>query len=51
MTVDIIMEYTDDLLYYNEVLDMYLRGVAHYGTSWNTVLTDVKLNCGEDAWN
>lgn len=48
---DIIKEYTDDPLYYNETLDMYLWGVTHYGTSWDYVLTDVKLNCGDDAWN
>lgn len=48
---DIIKEYTDDPLYYNEELDMWLWGVTHYGTSWSYVLTDVKLNCGEDAWN
>lgn len=47
---DIIKTYTDDPLYYNEVLDMYLWGVTHYGTSWSYVLTDVKLNCGDDAW-
>lgn len=48
---DIIKEYTDDPLYYNEALDMYLWGITHYGTSWDYVLTDVKLNCGDDAWN
>lgn len=48
---DIIKEYTDDPLYYNEELDMYLWGITHFGTAWSYVLTDVKLNCGEDAWN
>ena len=48
---DIINEYTDDPLYYNEELDMYLWGITHFGTAWSYVLTDVKLNCGEDAWN
>ena len=48
---NIIKEYTDDPLYYNETLDMYLWGVTHFGTAWSMVLTDVKLNCGEDAWN
>lgn len=46
----IIKEYTDDPLYYNEALDMYLWGVTHYGTSWSYVLTDVKLNCGDEAY-
>lgn len=48
---DIIKEYTNDPLYYNEELDMFLWGITHLGTSWSYVLTDVKLNCGEDAWN
>ena len=48
---DIIKKYTDDPLYYNKELDMYLWGITHLGTAWSYVLTDVKLNCGEDAWN
>ena len=32
----------DEILYYNEELDLYLWGVDHYGTSWNYVLTDIK---------
>lgn len=39
----IIEEYTDDPLFYNEELDMYVWGVTHYGTSWDYVLTDVKI--------
>ena len=46
----IIQEYTDDPLFYNEELDMYVWGITHYGTSWSLVLTDVKLNCGEAAF-
>lgn len=48
---NIIQEYTDDPLFYNEELDMYVWGVTHWGTSWDYVLTDVKLNCGEEAFN
>lgn len=36
-------EYTDELVYYNEQLDMYLWGITHFGTSWDYVLTDIKL--------
>jgi len=36
-------EYTDELVFYNEALDMYLWGVTHFGTSWDYVLTDIKL--------
>jgi len=36
-------EYTDELVYYHEELDMYLWGITHFGTSWDYVLTDIKL--------
>lgn len=45
---EIIKQYTDDPLFYNEELDMYVWGVTHWGTSWDYVLTDIKLNCGYD---
>lgn len=45
-----IKQYTDDPLFYNESLDMYVWGITHYGTSWKYVLTDIELNCGEKAF-
>ena len=36
-------EFTDEIVFYNEELDMYLWGVTHFGTSWDYVLTDIKL--------
>lgn len=38
-----LMELTDEYVFYNEKLDMYLWGITHYGTGWDYVLTDVKL--------
>ena len=35
--------FTDELVYYHEELDMYLWGITHFGTSWDYVLTDIKL--------
>lgn len=35
--------YTDEIVYYNEQLDLYLWGVTHFGTAWSYVLTDIKL--------
>ena len=35
--------FTDELVFYNEALDMYLWGITHFGTSWDYVLTDIKL--------
>ena len=45
---EILQEYTNDPLYYIESLDMYIWGVTHWGTSWDYVLTDVKLDWMED---
>lgn len=41
-----IQDYTDEILFYNEELDIYLWGVTHYGTSWDCVLMDIPCNCG-----
>lgn len=38
-----LRDYTDEIVYYNEELDMYLWGITHFGTSWDYVLTDIKL--------
>ena len=38
----ILQEYTDEIVYYNEELNIYLWGVTHYGTSWDYVLTDIE---------
>lgn len=45
---EIIQNFTDEILFYNEELDLYVWGVTHWGTSWDHVLTDIKLNCGYD---
>lgn len=47
---EMIKQYTDDPLFYNETLDMYVWGITHCGTAWGYVLTDVKLNCKEEAF-
>lgn len=35
--------YTDEIVYYCEELDIYLWGITHFGTSWDYVLTNIKL--------
>lgn len=47
---NILKEWTDEIVYYNETLDMYVWGITHWGTSWNMVLTDIELNCEEEAF-
>lgn len=39
----VLSEYTDEIVYYNNELDMYVWGITHFGTSWDYVLTDIKL--------
>ena len=41
---DILMRETNEIVFYSEDLDMYLWGVTHYGTSWDYVLTDIKID-------
>lgn len=42
--VRFLEEFTDEIVYYHEDADMYLWGITHFGTSWDYVLTDIKLN-------
>ena len=39
-----LLQDIDEVVYYNEKLDMYLWGVQHYGTSWDYVLTSIKID-------
>lgn len=43
-----ILKEINEIVYYNEELDMYVWGVTHYGTSWSYVLTDIKCNVPYD---
>lgn len=44
----ILKDYTNDPIYYLPVLDCYVWGVTHWGTSWDYVLTDCQLVIEED---
>ena len=39
-----ILQEANEIVFYNEELDMYVWGVTHWGTSWDYVLTDIKCN-------
>lgn len=43
MGATILHELTDELVFYNEDLDVYIWSVDHTGTAWDYVLTDVKI--------
>lgn len=40
---EFLSDYTDEIVFYNPKLDMYIWGITHFGTSWDYVLTDIKL--------
>ena len=42
-----ILKDCNEIVYYNEELDVYLWGVTHYGTAWSYVLTDIPCMTGE----
>lgn len=44
----ILENFTDEYVYYHEELDMYIWAIRHFGTSWDYVLTDIKLVEGWD---
>lgn len=48
---EILSDYTNEIVFYNEKLDMYVWGVTHWGTMWSGVLTDIKLNMGDAAYD
>lgn len=39
----ILSDYTDEIIFYNDVLNMYVWGVTHWGTAWDYVLTDIEI--------
>ena len=45
---EFLAEYTDELVFYNERLDIYVWGIHHFGTARSHVLTDIKLVRDED---
>lgn len=45
----ILQDETNEILYYNEDLDLYVWGVTHWGTAWDYVLTNIKLKIKEEG--
>ena len=40
---EILETWTDEIVWYLPAIDVYVWGVTHYGTSWDYVLTDIKI--------
>lgn len=38
-----LLKEINEIVFYNEELDMYVWGVTHWGTSWDYVLTDIEI--------
>lgn len=43
-----LLKEVEEIVFYNEELDMYIWGVTHWGTSWDYVLTNIKIEKDED---
>lgn len=44
----ILSENTNEAIWYNEELDLYVWGVTHWGTSWDYVLTEIPCETYEE---
>ena len=44
---EILQELTNEIVYYLPALDCYIWCVTHFGTSWDYVLTDIKIELEE----
>jgi len=47
---DVLRTYSNEILFYESKLGLYVWGVTHYGTPWSSVYTDIALNCGDDLY-
>lgn len=45
---EILQEWTDEIVYYVPLLDIYVWGITHWGTSWDYVLTNIKIDLKDD---
>lgn len=46
---EVLKEYTDELVFYNETLGVYIWAVSHWGTAWAYELTNVRLEDMDDV--
>lgn len=40
---EFLKEHTDELVFYNPKLDIYVWAITHFGTAWDYVLTDIEI--------
>ena len=46
---EILQDRTNEIVYYVDYLDLYIWGVTHYGTPWNGVNTEIKIELNQEA--
>lgn len=46
---EVLKEYTDELVFYNDELNVYIWAVSHWGTGWAYELTNVRLENMDEA--
>ena len=44
---EILQRETEEIVFYNEELDLYVWGITHFGTAWDYVLTDIECEIEE----
>lgn len=45
---ELLERYTNEIVFYNEELDLFVWGVSHWGTSWDYVLTNIPVKLEEE---
>lgn len=43
-----LLKDTNELVYYDDELDLYVWGITHFGTSWDYVFTDINIYKGAE---
>ena len=46
---EILKDLTDEVVFYLPLIDVYVWGVTHYGTSWDYVLTNIKIDLQDET--
>jgi len=41
---DYLKRNTNEIVFYSDLLDVYVWGITHFGTGWDCVYTDIKDN-------
>lgn len=48
---EMLQYWTNEIVFYIDVLNIYVWGVTHYGTGWDYVLTEIELELDDEESN